>query len=146
MLFGKIKENSKITFPEFLETQSWKWRNEIISVSTKIKDFDLPDDELAAKYDGKRIYQYRLKYKAVAAVIPEPGNKSDKNALRVEVNGKMIGYIAKEDQPIARAVLKDKNKVFRPYLLGGNYKYVKDGYVEYNHEDISIRLYIEDVK
>ncbi len=56
-------------------------------------DFDLKPSELADMYDiGDRIYQYCFN-DVNAALVPEPENEADPNAVRVDVNGVKIGYI-----------------------------------------------------
>jgi hypothetical protein len=37
--------------------------------------------------------------KVTATIVPERDNPHDPNALRVELNGQKIGYVARKDQP-----------------------------------------------
>ena len=155
-LFGfKKKENPEQTpekqnvitpaseLPQYITVVSWDCRDAIVENSVKLKNFDLSDDELIDKKPKQRIYQRCFPRGTKAEVIPEPNNPHDKNALMVMIGGQKVGYIPREDQPIAIAVMKNKRQYFKPYLTGGNYKYVDGNYVEYNHDDFGIRLYIE---
>ena len=56
-------------------------------------DYELSTKELIEQYDpGDRIFEYDFDDKDVA-LVPEPDNPHDPNAVRVEVRGILIGYI-----------------------------------------------------
>lgn len=56
-------------------------------------DYELSTKELIEQYDpGDRIFEYDFDDKNVA-LVPEPDNPHDPNAVRVEVRGILIGYI-----------------------------------------------------
>lgn len=56
-------------------------------------DYSLSARELADIYDvGDRIFEYSFD-DCNASLVPEPTNEHDPNAVRVEVNGILIGYI-----------------------------------------------------
>lgn len=56
-------------------------------------DYGLSNKELIEQYDpGERIFEYDFGDKDVA-LVPEPENPHDPNAIRVEVRGILIGYI-----------------------------------------------------
>ena len=44
-------------------------------------------------------------YFAIAEIIREPDNKFDANAVRVEINGRTVGYIPREEAPSFHALL-----------------------------------------
>lgn len=56
-------------------------------------DYEMTAKELIEQYDpGDRIFEYDFDDKDVA-LVPEPENPHDPNAIRVEVRGILIGYI-----------------------------------------------------
>ena len=70
-------------------------------------DYHSRKSEIKEDYgDGDTIYQFiPTTYDVV--LIPEPENEKDENAIRVEVDGKPIGYIAKENCEKVNALLDD---------------------------------------
>ena len=55
-------------------------------------DYSLSAKELSETYDvGDRVFEYSFD-DCNASLVPEPTNEHDPNALRVEVNGILIGY------------------------------------------------------
>lgn len=45
---------------------------------------------------GRRDLSYGAEFAGVAQLVPEPGNRFDRHAVRVEVEGKLVGYLPKE--------------------------------------------------
>jgi cation transport ATPase len=60
-----------------------------------------------------------------AKVSPERGNKHDKNAVRVEIGGKIVGYLSRADAVKFRKLMKDKGlkqrAVMCPALIVGGW-------------------------
>jgi hypothetical protein len=46
---------------------------------------------------GRNAYGWDNAVAVRAVLVPEPGNKYDRNAVRVDVNGRPVGYLARED-------------------------------------------------
>lgn len=141
----KVKLNKSKNYPKYITVASWKWNDAILSNCVRLKKFDLTDKELLAKYQHQRIYQYCFPHGTTVSIIPEPTNPHDKNALMVVIGGLQIGYIYRDDHKIAHAVMNDPTKYFSPYLIGGNYKFINGNSVEYNHDELGVRLYIDDI-
>ncbi len=73
--------------------------------------FELSTAELIKKgYAGRRIYKYYSDYSADTSLVPEPTNKNDKNAVMIIVSGKLFGYVAREEAPAIKKLLK-KNAI-----------------------------------
>ena len=87
-------------------------------------DFNMSKKECLEEY-GTDEKIYRLEYTcSPVKLVPEPDNKYDPNAIRVDVNSMTIGYIKKEDTEKVRALLA--NSEFNNYSIsidGGEYKY-----------------------
>lgn len=45
---------------------------------------------------GRQDLTYGRELEGVAQLVPEPGNRFDRHAVRVEVDGKLVGYLPKE--------------------------------------------------
>lgn len=52
---------------------------------------------LHAAVGGRDAYGWDNAVPVRAALVPEPGNKYDRNAVRVDVNGRAVGYLVRED-------------------------------------------------
>jgi len=63
--------------------------------------------ELAA-WDGAE----DLRRETVAALVPEPENPHDRNAVRVEIEGRLVGYLP-------RAAARSYRALLRPYAKAG---------------------------
>jgi hypothetical protein len=58
-------------------------------------------------------------YRTVAHLVPEPKNKYDRNAIRVEIDGVKVGYIPKEDTGLFNVVLKGRRGIVEARINGG---------------------------
>jgi len=73
--------------------------------------FELSTADLIKKgYAGRRVYKYYSDYSAETTLVPEPTNKNDKNAVMILVDGKLFGYVAREEAPAIKKLLK-KNAI-----------------------------------
>lgn len=73
---------------------------------------------------GKRIYEY-LYLDTKAKLVPEPTNKHDKNAVKVCIAGKTVGYIKREETLAVKDILKKAQiEYIRAFVSGGKYKIV----------------------
>lgn len=73
---------------------------------------------------GKRIYEY-LYLDTKAKLVPEPTNKHDKNAVKVCIDGKTVGYIKREETLAVKDILKKTQiEYIRAFVSGGKYKIV----------------------
>jgi len=65
-----------------------------------------------------------------ARIIPDDKNKHDKNAVRIEIQGRVVGYIEGDDAPAYRARLKREGRahatVACPAMIKGGWKRGKD--------------------
>lgn len=99
------------------------------------EDYKLTNKELKEDFqDGDRVYKYEYSFSEVK-LVPEPDNKYDPNAVRVEVDGCLIGYIDKAKTGRVKELLADPN--FRRIELeigGGDYKYI------YEDEDDKLQV------
>lgn len=92
---------------------------------------------------GKKIYEF-LYLDTKAKLIPEPTNKHDKNAIKVCIDGKTVGYIKREETGIVKNILNETRvEYIRAFVSGGKYKIVsinKD--VSDTEDGFSVRLNI----
>lgn len=73
---------------------------------------------------GKKIYEY-LYLDTKAKLVPEPTNKHDKNAVKVSIDGKTVGYIKREETLVVKDILKNAQiEYIRAFVSGGKYKIV----------------------
>lgn len=70
---------------------------------------------------GKKIYRYSYINKPVK-LIPEPKNPHDKNAVAVHIAGELVGYISREENQEAKAILASDVKYISAFISGGEYK------------------------
>lgn len=68
-------------------------------------DYNLPKSELMEIYGtSEKIFKYYAD--AVVKLVPEPDNEYDPNAIRVEADGMLIGYIKKTETAKAKELLE----------------------------------------
>lgn len=92
----------------------------------------------------KAIYEYKYKNSPVE-LVPEPENKNDSNAIRVDINGLKIGYISREENLSVKKILGSGNvEKISAFIGGGKYKKVMPDLSVINDEkDISIKITIK---
>ena len=99
------------------------------------EDYNLPNAEIKSEYsDGDKVFQYSYSFNEVK-LVPEPDNKYDPNAIRVEVDGVLLGYIDKAKTERVKELLASPD--FRYIKLdvgGGAYKYI------YEDEDEKLQI------
>lgn len=60
-------------------------------------------------------------------LVPEPQNKHDKNAIKVIISGKTVGYISREDNRKVKRILTQHDvKFISSFISGGPYKVVSE--------------------
>lgn len=116
-------------------------KNEIASVMSGNRMYNIPDDEFIKKVDShKNIYRFKFR-ETEAQLVPEPTNPHDANAIKVLVDGVHVGYI-----PANRCIEIKKRlsgiKSITAKLYGGDYKYHSDNEVFKTEANFSIELYI----
>ena len=82
-------------------------------------DYEMTAKELIEQYDpGDRIFEYDFDDKNVA-LVPEPDNPHDPNAIRVEVRGILIGYIKSGSCSHVKNLLKSPDFAGMDLTIGG---------------------------
>ena len=87
------------------------------------EDYGLPAAELKEMLEpGEKVWQYEVDFSTVA-LVPEPENEYDPNAVRVELDGIKVGYIKKGSCSQVKNLLKsDKYVRTTAETFGGKYK------------------------
>ncbi len=105
-------------------------------------DYNLPAKELKEDFDGQRVYKYDF-LTAVPELRPEPENEYDPNAIAVYSDGIQIGYVKKGSTAHLRKVLEQRKIIsMKLNISGGDYKYVCDGVIEKEKNNIHADLII----
>lgn len=134
-LFGKRKKSTTTISPRPRVSEVMKvagtshHQNEIQNLGYDNDDYDLSKKELMEDYEDEKVY--RLQFDVIAKLVPEPDNKHDHNAIRVEADDVLIGYVPKNKTQRVRELLADK--AFHHISLdifGGPYKLAEDGIIE----------------
>lgn len=93
-----------------------------LAIGDKNDDYDLSNAEIKQEYgDGDRIFQYEF-FPAKVALIPEPENEYDPNAVMVVVDGEKIGYIKKGNCTHVKNLLAQGDARVSVEIGGGKYK------------------------
>lgn len=75
------------------------------------------------------------------SLIPEPTNKYDKNAIKVMIAGKLVGYVPAENCSFVKGIIKTKNYGISCFIGGGEYKTIlNDGSVITGESCFTIRV------
>ena len=88
--------------------------------------YSLSVGELREDYEDERVFA--LFFDDKVDLVPEPENEHDKNAIRVEADGVLIGYVPKSKTKRVRELLASPG--FRSVSLeiwGGKYKRAREG-------------------
>lgn len=93
---AKKAQQTPIVYP-LLTTSTW-YGQEISGESHHIKEI--------TRITGKPRLNEETEVETIGALVPEPRNKYDHNAVRLEVNGQLLGYLPKEDAPAYSPVLQ----------------------------------------
>lgn len=116
----------------------------------KYKKQDLID----LSYTDEAIYKDTIENGSVE-IVPEPTNPHDPNAIKVLINGNLVGYIPAKDCAHLLSVIRCGNIVSIAYKVrGGKYKIVNEDYdcikdrsdytVDHGEDDYGVTLYIRE--
>jgi len=161
-LFDLFKKKEEIATPQKQEPEAQISKNtqghkvagcnykqaEIKSLGTINPDYSLKKNELIKKgLLDTPVYEYNFP-KYSAALIPEPTNEHDPNAIKVVIADVHVGYIKKGSCSRVRKLMDTNSiKEVGAIVYGGNYKEVIDcgDVTEMTREkgDIKVRLDIE---
>lgn len=94
--------------------------------------------------DGRWIYKYYYNDDA-PALVPEPTNIHDSNAIQVLLSDVLVGYISREDNTQLLEKISKYSYTLRASVRGGEYKRYNLGteQVEFGKSDIKIKVYID---
>lgn len=102
------------------------YKRTIASLGTKKPDYNLTPQEMLRKYGaGESVFQYSFK-KMAAEVVPEPTNPHDRNALKIMIGGKHVGYIPRELTSEACRYLSKSNAHWTAEISWGPFRRVKE--------------------
>ena len=98
-------------------------------------DFSLSSAELKEEYsDGDKVFKYTYNFNNVE-LVPEPTNEHDPNAIRVEADGFLLGYIEKNKTARVKELLSDPSfRYIKLEVGGGEYKHI------YEDEDEKLKI------
>lgn len=105
--------------------------------------------------EDEMVFEYDLEDRNDVQLVPEPDNEHDKNAVRVDISEKTVGYIKSGVCTRVKNLIKSPDfvKYEVNYIRYGNYKelrydYDKDDYVidrgRFDYPQISIAIIMKD--
>ena len=119
-------------------------KDAIASLGVIQRDYYWPTDRLYEKFvEGDRIYKYRFEDQDVD-LVPEPDNPYDPDAIRVDVNGKQVGYIARDNTQRIRELM-DAGARVRAKISAGPCKEISetaDGLLASEKTDVDFRVWL----
>lgn len=118
------------------------YKDEIANLGTIAQDYYWPSERLYEKFvEGDRVYKYNFP-ELDAQLIPEPENPHDPNAIRVTVDGKTVGYIARDSTARISEMLS-RGLTVKANVTGGPHKDInetEDGMLASEKEDYDFRV------
>ena len=128
---------------EYIKVSGTSYHQEDIrSLGVENDDYHLPKKELLEQYEGE--YVYALDFYPDTKLVPEPTNEYDPNAIRVECEGVLIGYVPKNKTKHIRELMDSQRLHFvSAEIEGGRYKYPDDGEVETGEREYFANLMLE---
>ena len=110
------------------------------SVGEASRSFDISEEEFLKKYSGgKTQYAYYFN-KCVGALVPEPQNPHDPNAIMVTLDGVCVGHVPANLCSQVHELLK-QSPIVKISPRGGPRRFVKDGVVY--REDRAFNIYVD---
>lgn len=111
---------------------------EILALATSNDDYKSSKRELLEYYEaGDKIPQFTFPKNLRVNLVDEPENQYDPDAIRVELNGRKVGYIGKESTGQVRDIRNEPDVKIKAEIVGGSFKQV--------HEDDDGKGYVETV-
>lgn len=98
------------------------YANNIIAVAMENPDYSLTKRELQEDFLDERVWQYQFFGKA--ALVPEPENEYDPNAIMVQADGLCVGYVPKGSTAHIRNLMESGRITYLDLKIGGG-KYKK---------------------
>lgn len=100
-----------------------KYRENVLAVASENPDYDLTKRELIEDHLDEPVYQYDFIVKG--ALVPDPDNEYDPNAIMVQANGLCIGYVPRGSTAHVRKLMESgRIKSMDLDIGGGKYKQV----------------------
>lgn len=124
------------------------YRDNILSFAVKNPQYSLSKKEMIAK-DLATIYEYNFRF-GKTELIPEPTNPYDPNAIKVVIDGKLVGYIKKGScRHVLNLMEQNRIEKIEGVIKGGKYKYLdldSEGNInlEHGNKEYSIKVLITE--
>lgn len=117
-------------------------QDEIKSLGVPNDDYSLSKKQLLEDYEGEKVFA--LDFDPKITLVPEPTNEYDANAIRVEADGVLIGYVPKGKTKYVRELM-DAGKLYfvDANIEGGKYKLADDGELEIDETDFYADLILK---
>lgn len=119
-------------------------RDEILQLMHLNPDYRLPEETLIKKYrNGGAVYKYRPPLNLNVSLEPEPDNPHDKNAVKVILNGRHVGYIKRGSAAHIRNLLQTRSISHMEATLGGGPCIELERYGD-DPDDVTMEIYEDD--
>ena len=87
--------------------------------------------------EGDIVYRYAY-FEKPCLLVPEPDNPADSNAIKVECDGKTIGYVSKEDTSSIHPLIQKESIHPMLTIRRGPYLIFEDGEWKYRDDEYSV--------
>ena len=94
-----------------------KYAKNVESVAIENDEYNLTKKELAEDYLDERVYKYSFFVKA--ALVPEPDNEYDPNAIMVQADGLCVGYVPRGSTAHIRKLMESGRIEYLDLKIGG---------------------------
>ena len=119
------------------------YKDGVRAAAKKRKDFALSEEEFRVNHsNGKKVFQYYFSRGSSVALIPEPNNPHDPNAVAVYVNGIQVGHVPAELAPDMRSVLNAGYSA-EAFLSGGPRRWVEGSDVLTDSSNMEIAVTVD---
>ena len=119
------------------------YTNNILKLATKNPAYALSKKEIIAKkLCDQKIFEYTFAPKTTE-LIPEPTNPHDPNAIKVVIDGQLVGYVKAGSCTQILKLMKE-NRIARidGEIYGGNHKMIYDDELITEKGSFKIKIYI----
>lgn len=118
------------------------YKAQIAEFGTISQNYYWPQERLYEKFvEGDRVYKYNFP-ELDAQLVPEPQNPHDPNAIRVAVDGKTVGYVARDNTARISDIVR-RGLTVKANITGGPHKEIletESGMLMSEKEDCDFRV------
>lgn len=123
---GKTVRRRRAKWQEFDAVGESHYYNNFLEVGIPNPDWDMTRKQILENYEVGSFVRKYIFDELPVQIIRERDNPYDKNALRIDISGQTVGYIARKDQGRIEPTLKYRNIIWKADVNYGPVKAIRE--------------------